>query len=193
MTDEPTAADVAAVVLAAGQSRRYGSAKQLAIHEGRTLLEHVLARADEAGLTPIVAIVPIWLSRPATMDAAHLRWVRNAYPERGLSASLALALAALPPETGAALVLLGDQPTVPLATIRAVLAARGSRPITVARADGHDGPPLLLERSHFGLARALRGDLGLRAVIAARPELVCAVEVPLHPPDVDTPEDLARL
>jgi CTP:molybdopterin cytidylyltransferase MocA len=40
---------VAAVVLAAGESRRFGGAKQLAELDGRTLLEHVLALADEAG------------------------------------------------------------------------------------------------------------------------------------------------
>ena len=38
---------VAAVILAAGESRRFGGAKQLALLEGRTLLEHVLLRAAE--------------------------------------------------------------------------------------------------------------------------------------------------
>ena len=59
---------VAAVVLAAGESRRFGGAKQLAELDGRTLLEHVLALADEAGLAPIVAVVPVWLTRPALDD-----------------------------------------------------------------------------------------------------------------------------
>jgi CTP:molybdopterin cytidylyltransferase MocA len=184
---------IAAIILAAGESRRYGGPKQLAVHDGRTLLEHVLARADEARLSPIVAVVPVWLTRPRSMDAEHLRWVRNPHPERGMSHSLALAVQALPSETRAALILLGDQPTVPLSTIRAVLAAGGQRPVTVARADGHDGPPVLLERSHFGLATRARGDVGLRAVIAQHPELVCAVEVPSHAPDIDTPDDLVAL
>ena len=184
---------IAAIILAAGESRRYGGPKQLAVHEGRTLLEHVLERANEAGLSPIVAVVPIWLSRPRTLDAEHLHWLRNPHPERGMSYSLALAIHALPAEIEAALILLGDQPTVPLATIQAVLAGRGRRPVTVARAEGHDGPPVLLERSHFGLVTEARGDVGLRAVLAARPGLVCAVEVTSHAPDIDTPDDLAAL
>ena len=193
MTDNVASGGIAAIVLAAGESRRYGGPKQLAVHEGRTLLEHVLARADEAALSPIVAVVPVWLTRPRSMDAEHLHWVRNPHPQRGMSYSLALAIEALPTATQAALILLGDQPTVPLATIRAVLAGRGQRPVTVARADGHDGPPVLLERSHFGLVTEARGDVGLREVIAARPELVCAVEVASHAPDIDTPDDLRAL
>ena len=58
---------VGAVVLAAGESRRFGSAKQLAVLDGRTLLEHVLALAGEAGLAPIAAVVPVWLTRPPAL------------------------------------------------------------------------------------------------------------------------------
>ena len=183
---------VAAIVLAAGRSRRFGSAKQLARLEGRTLLEHVLERASAAGLRPIVAVVPVWLTRPASADAA-LTWVRNPYPERGMSHSLRLALAALPPEVEAALVLLGDQPTVDPGTIRAVLAARGERPVVAAVADGHPAPPVLVEREAFVLAEGLEGDVGMRELIAAHPELVRGVPVAAHAPDLDRPADLADL
>ena len=64
---------VAAVVLAAGESRRFGAAKQLAELDGRTLLEHVLILAEAAGLAPIVAVVPVWLTRPRAMDDDRLR------------------------------------------------------------------------------------------------------------------------
>ncbi len=183
---------VAAIVLAAGRSRRFGSAKQLARLEGRTLLEHVLERAFTAGLRPIVAVVPVWLTRPASADAA-LTWVRNPYPERGMSHSLRLGLAALPEEVGAAVVLLGDQPTVEPRAIRAVLAGRGDRPIVAAFAAGHPAPPVLLEREAFALARALEGDVGMRELIAAHPELVRQVPVAAHAPDLDRPADLAAL
>ena len=49
---------VAAVILAAGESRRYGSPKQLALLEGRTLLEHVLEAARAAGLRPVSRSCP---------------------------------------------------------------------------------------------------------------------------------------
>jgi molybdenum cofactor cytidylyltransferase len=183
---------VAAVILAAGRSRRFGSAKQLARLEGRTLLEHVIERALAAGLRPVVTVVPPWLSRPAAIPAA-VRWIRNPHPNRGMSYSLRLGLEALDRETPAALVLLGDQPTVEPASIAAVLAARGERPIVAATADGHAAPPVLVEREAFDRITDLRGDVGLRGLIAAEPDLVTPVAVDRHPVDVDRPTDLAQL
>jgi CTP:molybdopterin cytidylyltransferase MocA len=48
-------------------------------------------------------------------------------------------------------------------------------------------------RDWFTLADAARGDEGLRSVLTADGHLVTAVEVGAHPPDVDTPADLAAL
>lgn len=189
------AGNVAGVILAAGESRRFGSAKQLARLEGRSLLEHVIAHAADAGLAPVVAVVPVWLTRPAGMDPdpAALRWVRNPHPERGMSHSLRLGFAALPPQVEAAVILLGDQPTLPAERIRAVVAARGARPLVAAHAGGRSAPPVLVERSHFAIVDDVGGDEGLRAVLAAHPEWVTAVRVDAHPADVDTPGDLAAL
>ncbi len=189
MADRP----VAAVVLAAGTSRRYGSPKQLALLDGRTLLEHVLERAQGAGLSPVIAVVPVWLTRPAAWRDPRLIWIRNPQPQRGLSSSLQLGLQAVPAEVDAAVVLLGDQPGISVAALDALRAARGSRPIVAASADGHLGPPVLLERSQFDLARALDGDIGFRELLARRPELVTEVRVARHAPDVDTVADLAAL
>jgi hypothetical protein len=40
---------------------------------------------------------------------------------------------------------------------------------------------------------ALSGDIGLREILAGRPELVETVAVEAHPPSVETADDLARL
>ena len=49
---------VAAVILAAGASTRFGSPKHEVRIGGRTMLEHVTDAARAAGLTPLVAVVP---------------------------------------------------------------------------------------------------------------------------------------
>jgi molybdenum cofactor cytidylyltransferase len=121
-----------------------------------------------------------------------LRWIRNPYPERGMSYSLRLGLAALPDEMTAAVILLGDQPRVAVETIAALVAARGERPFVATEAGGVLAPPVLIERSHFGIAARLTGDAGLRDVLRGQPDLVRAVAVPAHPTDVDTPRDLDR-
>jgi CTP:molybdopterin cytidylyltransferase MocA len=182
----------AAVILAAGESRRFGSPKQLAMLGDRTLLEHVLELAWRAGLRPVVAVVPIWLTRPAAADAS-LVWVRNPHPERGMSHSLRLGLAALPPDVAAALVMLGDQPLVPESHLRAIIAARGPRPLVATLADGLLMPPLLLERSRFDLADHPSGDIGLRQLLRDDPASVTPVPLAQPAADVDSPSDLDRL
>lgn len=193
MSRQPATRDrIGAVVLAAGESRRFGAAKQLAVLAGRTLLEHVLELALSSGLRPVVAVVPVWLTRPAGASDA-VTWVRNPYPDRGLSHSLRLGFAALPADVAAAVILLGDQPSLPRESIAAVIAGRGEEPIVAAWAEGRPAPPVLIARSHFDVVEDATGDRGLRDVLLGHPEWVRLVAVPAHVPDIDTPGDLAHL
>ncbi|TMB52710.1 MAG: nucleotidyltransferase family protein [Chloroflexi bacterium] len=192
MSPEPIPSrSVAAVLLAAGESRRFGSPKQLARLGGRTLLEHVVRLAARAGLDPIIVVVPVWLSLP-THEQERVTWVRNPHPERGMSFSLQLGFEALPAEAEAAIILLGDQPAIPVSSIAALVARRGPRPIVAGWVGGHPGPPALIERSRFEVVKATSGDRGLRDLLAAHPEWVTLVELPA-PADVDTPAALRAL
>jgi CTP:molybdopterin cytidylyltransferase MocA len=118
--------------------------------------------------------------------------VVNPHPEHGLSSSLQIGVGAVPP-THAALILLVDQPSLAPASLAAVLGARGARPILAAEAGGRLGPPVLIEPEAFPLVAQLSGDIGLREVLRRNPELVWAVAVLAHAPDIDTLDDLARL
>ncbi len=175
------------MILAAGLGRRFGGPKAGARLRGRTLLGHVVALARAAGLEPVIAVV----SGSPDVPEGVLP-VINPKPERGLSSSLQLGIGAVPPGK-AALVLLVDQPTLAPASIAAVLAARGSRPILAAQSDGRLAPPVLLEPEAFPVVTMLAGDIGLREVFHRNPNLVHVVPVPAHAPDIDTADDLARL
>jgi nicotine blue oxidoreductase len=178
---------VAAVILAAGRGTRFGGPKAVATLNGTSLVERVAALARDAGLQQVVCVVP-----PDTPVPPFAISVVNPRPERGLSSSLQLGIVAVPADH-AALVLLVDQPTLPLGSIAAVVAARGARPLVAASADGRLGPPVLVEPTAFPVVMALSGDIGLREVLTERPELVEAAAVEAHPPSVETPDDLARL
>jgi nicotine blue oxidoreductase len=178
---------VAAVILAAGLGRRFGGPKAHATLAGERLVDRVARIAGAAGLDPLIVVVP-----PATAPPPRAVAVVNPYPARGLSSSLQLGVVAVPPGH-AALVLLVDQPTMPTATIEAALAGRGRRSLVAAWADERAGPPVLIEPEAFPLVMALSGDIGLREILAGRPELVETVAVEAHPPSVETADDLARL
>jgi CTP:molybdopterin cytidylyltransferase MocA len=178
----------AAVILAAGASTRFGSPKQLARIGRYTMLERVVETAHEAGLAPIIAVIPPGLAVPpgATPEV-------NDDPAAGIGRSIRLGLAAVPRDVEAAVILLGDEPMLPTAAIREVLAAAATgTAIVAARAGDRVGPPVLLRRPHFALADALEGDDGLNRLIRAHPD-VKLVDLASAPVDVDTPDDLESL
>jgi CTP:molybdopterin cytidylyltransferase MocA len=110
-----------------------------------------------------------------------------------MSHSLRLGFAALPDDVEAAVILLGDQPTVDPPLLARLIAARGATPFVSARVDGLLVPPVLVERSHFADIRQPSGDIGLREILREHAELVTAVEEPRGLADVDTVADLAAL
>jgi CTP:molybdopterin cytidylyltransferase MocA len=178
---------VTAVVLAAGASSRFGSPKQLAPFAGGTMLDAVLETARAAGLDPIIAVVGADIPLPARV----LR-VTNDDPSAGLSRSLQLGVAAVPADT-AAIILLGDQPTVTPRQLRDLIRRRGSSRIVATEADGILAPPVLLEPDAFPLADRARGDRGLREILRSVRHEVSVFDLPRHAPDVDTPADLEAL
>ena len=179
---------VAAVILAAGESRRFGSPKQLALLRGQPLLQHVTAAARDAGLRPIIAVVPPSLP----LDDDEVLRVLNEKPELGMSHSLRLGFAALPATVAAAVILLGDQPTIDAELIHCLIAARGSTPFVAAHAAGLVMPPVVVERSHFDAVQRPSGDMGLREILRAHADLVTPVDVE-WPADVDTMADLQAI
>ncbi len=182
------------LVLAAGAGSRFGGGKLLARVGGRPVLQHVLDTLSEAGIDEIVVV----LGADAPAVEAAIAWrgetrVVNPAPDRGLSSSLQVGFEALPADAEAVLVALGDQPLLPVAVIRALIAApaRRGRPIVVPVFDeGNGRNPVLLRRPAFGLVADTGGDRGLGPVIAAHPDLVTEVAVTGDNPDVDTTDDL---
>ena len=185
------------LVLAAGAGSRFGGGKLLASLGGRPVLQHVLDALAAAGIDEIVVV----LGGDAQAIEAAIAWRRetrvvNPAPERGLSSSLQVGFGAVPADAAAVLVALGDQPLVPVETIRSLLdapATRG-RPIVVPVFETNGGRnPVLLRRPAFGLVTDATGDRGLGPVIVAHPELVTEVAATGDNPDVDTPDDLVAV
>src|SRR3954451_1695990 len=195
--DAEMATRTAALVLAAGAGSRFGGGKLLASVGGRPVLQHVLDAVAGAGIDDVVVV----LGAEAPAIEAAIAWrgerrVLNPAPERGLSSSLKTGFDAVPDDVDAVLVALGDQPLVPVETIRALLDAPSpeDRPVVVpAFEEGQGRNPVLLRRPAFALVAETEGDRGLGPVIAGHPESVAEVAVSDHNPAVDTIDDLAAV
>ncbi len=191
--------NVAALVLAAGQSSRMGGTnKLLAEVDGVPLA----LRAANAALASKAASVTVVLGHEAEKIEALLagrkvNFVRNPDYAEGMSTSLRAGLAALPAEAGAAVVLLADMPGVSAAHVdRLIEAYDAQRPaIVVPRRNGRRGNPVLWPRAFFAAMQQVTGDRGARGVLEANAAHILYVDMDddaIHA-DVDTPADLKEL
>lgn len=189
---------ITGIVLAAGRSARLGRPKQLLPLGGRPLLAHTLDHAAASGLDEVILVLGHEAATIAGEVGDHgQRTVVNPAYADGQSTSLRAGLAALSPQTEAALFLLGDQPTVTPEVIDALLAAyqENSAPIVAPLYGGRRGNPLLFDRLLFAELEQVSGDEGARSIVRAHDAEVLLVPMPgiAPPPDVDTEADYQRL
>lgn len=182
---------VSGLVLAAGGSSRLGQPKQLLPYRGATLLDAVLGVARECSFDQLV--VALGGSAGAVRDAVSLRdadVVVNEGFGSGCSSSIAAATAALDPRCGVLVLMLGDQPGVRAASVRALLAGRAGAPLAVCRYSDGRGHPFAFGSEVFDELRSLHGDKAVWKLLEQRAGDVVevAVDGPV-PRDVDTWED----
>ncbi|MBM3521188.1 MAG: hypothetical protein FJX63_10570 [Alphaproteobacteria bacterium] len=190
---------IAAVVLAAGQSRRMGANKLVADLGGVPLVRRTVAAALSWPVERVIVVTGHEAQKVRqALEGLDVDFVDNPDHARGLSTSLRRGIAALPGRCDGVLIALGDMPLVEAATVKRLIAAFNpaeQRTICVPVWKGQRGNPVLWGRSHFAALTALDGDTGARGLMAANPEEVVEIEaqgegVAL---DADTPEALALL
>jgi molybdenum cofactor cytidylyltransferase len=181
---------ISALVLAAGEGKRFGGTKQLEIVRGKPLIQHAVDAASGAGVGEIVVV--LGHDAVAVRDALDLpeggRFVLNERYAQGQSTSLAAGLCALEPSSEAAVVLLADQPGIGSRHVASLVSVLRDESPEIARIRFREGPgPAILARSVWDEAIALTGDTGARVLFEARPDRVRWVVV-----DADTPVDVDR-
>ncbi len=193
-------AAVAAIVLAAGASRRLGQPKQLLVHGGVTLLERALRLSTEAGAEPVLTVLGASfeiICASVVLDPAIL--VINDQWQRGISTSIHAGLKALDVvarNAAGALILGCDQPRLTADHLRALIemfSAQAKPSIVASAYAGVLGVPAVFPRSAFPHLRALRGDKGARALLLDPPCPLIALPFVGGEVDIDEPQDLTRL
>lgn len=176
-----------------------GSPKQLLPIDGRPLLEVVVAQVCASRLDDVLVVLGAAADEiRAAIDFGRAKVLVNADHATGMASSLRAGLAALGSEVDRAMVILGDQPNVSADLLDSLLDLQEQTglPAAALSFSGLLHPPVVLKRELWGDLNELEGDVGCRAVIRARPELVAKLPTGTglkHPVDVDTPDDYRRL
>ena len=198
MAKRPTAG----VILAAGESSRFGEPKQLTKLNNKCLLEWVVDAALASDLDKVVLILGHEHQKIIEVleDKKRSDKFQTAINPRfrdGQGRSVALGVSRIAETYASVMFLLGDQPMVDPATINHLLGCflASEKNICVPVSRGKRGNPTIFSNLFYNRLSAIEGDIGGRKIIESNPDQILEVEIEnsLVFFDIDTPQDLKEL
>jgi molybdenum cofactor cytidylyltransferase len=196
-----SAPTIAAVVLAAGRSRRMAPHNKLLVTDrtGKTMIARVVDNVLSSNARPILVVTGHQAEQVEhVLGGRPVRYVHAPDYAEGLAASLKAGIAAVPADCAAALVCLGDMPLVNGRMIDRLLSTydpQEGRLIVLPTYRGKQGNPMVWDRRFFPEILAISGDSGARFLVGRHAEAVAEVEMADDAVlrDFDTTESLATL
>ena len=189
---------IAAIVPAAGQSRRMGVPKQLLPFAGTTVIGHIVDQLLESHVDEVYVVAGHAADEiRRAVSNRPVRIVANPEYERtDMLASIRCGMRALPKACRAIVVARGDQPAITPHLIDAMIEsfATSGKGIVVPVHDGKRGHPLLLDARYGQEILAGYDQVGLRGLLAAHADDIFGLAVPTSAilSDMDYPEDYQR-
>jgi molybdenum cofactor cytidylyltransferase len=196
-----SAPTIAAIVLAAGRSRRMAPHNKLLVADrtGKPMIARVVDNVLSSNARPVLVVIGHQSEQVQhALGGRPVRYVHAPDYAHGLSASLKTGIAAVPEECAAALVCLGDMPLVTGRMIDRLLSAYDpdeGRLIVLPTFRGKQGNPMLWDKRFFPEILQITGDSGARFLLGKHLEAVTEMEMADDAVlrDFDTTESLNSL
>lgn len=183
------------ILAAGGATRMRGRDKLLEMVDDVPLVRGQALKALALGRGPVLIALPAAPHpRYDALAGLDVQTVEVRDADEGMNASLRAAIAALPPQTRAAMVLLGDLPELTQDDLACVADAVDlDSPALIwrgATSRGAPGHPIVFKSDLFAALAGLSGDSGGREVVAAVQDRVMLIPLPGNRArlDLDTPE-----
>lgn len=186
------------ILLAAGESSRLGTPKQLLMYKGTNLMQHTIDMALTLGMDTFIVLGAYSEKILKQVNTNDAKIVENEQWNEGLSSSIRKGLEGVlssNPDTEAVILILCDQPFLSAEIFKQILEKYQDTglPIVHCHYGETSGPPTLFHRSMFPYLLELKGGQGAKKVVDRFPDQVAFIDFPKGSLDIDTPEDYQQL
>ncbi len=190
--------NISLILLAAGESSRLGTPKQLLMYKGTNLIQHTIDMTLTLGMDTFIVLGAYGEKIQKQVNTYDAKIVENEEWNEGLASSIRKGLEGVlssNPDTEAVILLLCDQPFLSAEILRQILEKyqETGLPIVHCHYGEASGPPTLFHRSIFPYLLELKGGQGAKKVVDMFPDQVAFIDFPQGSLDIDTPEDYQQL
>ncbi|PDH32504.1 MAG: molybdopterin-guanine dinucleotide biosynthesis MobA [Halieaceae bacterium MED-G27] len=189
--DEPR---LAVLIMAAGESRRFGSCKLLANIDGKPMLQRSIELAQSTDASLIRVVTGRWHQEVKQAQTSGLiddiDLIYNSDWQQGLGNSIATGISQVASLCDEALVLLADQVRVSGEDLKRLTLRDDKNQIACASYSKTLGPPAIFPAQFFPELEKLSGDKGAKALLAELTATHCQIDIPSASLDVDVLSDL---
>jgi len=188
-----TTKTIFALVLAAGESSRFGSTKQLVPVDGRPLVLRAMQAAETVCRRRTILVAGHeWRDVTAACAPMQGFFVVNPHYRDGLAGSIRAGLGAVSECADAVLLMLADQALVTAEHLQDLIDTWRTVPdsIVASAYAGTCGPPVIFPRAFFPALLSIEGDRGAKPLLEANPERLHTVSFEDAAVDIDRPSDL---
>jgi molybdenum cofactor cytidylyltransferase len=195
----PHSKSIAAVLLAAGESSRFGQPKQLLQFQGKPLVRRVVNAAGEAKCSTVIVVTgKAHDAVKRELRECNAIVIENEDWKAGIGTSIHAGVRYVidtAPDVDAALLLVCDQPFVDVDVLNGLIAlhSESGKPIVASRYADTLGVPALFHRSIFPELTRLSGDTGAKPIILSNRARVAEFPFPRGKMDLDKVEDLQSI
>lgn len=189
----------AVVIVAAGESKRLGTPKQLLPYQGDTLLNRLIANLKQASDFPIFLILGASSEKIIKeISATDFSITINENWQEGMASSIRLGIQVAQknvPNLEGIMLVVCDQPFIAVANIQALIKLQKNTNLPIAASYYANilGTPALFHKSVFPDLLKLSGDVGAKNIIQQRGTEVAKLHFEEGLVDIDTPEDYQQL
>ena len=171
--------DVAAIVLAAGRSRRMGQFKPLLPFGDRRVIDHCIDNLRRGGVDTIVVVAGHRAAELQNhLQSANVMFAVNPEPDSEMSDSIVRGVSQIPAGSKAVLITPADHPAVPAAVVARIIESwQKGAGLVVPTWEGRGGHPVLLDSAFRNELLGLDPDRGLRSLFESHPGEVTRLSV----------------